>query len=606
MTFNVCCLTVKGIYLEFVLKRLFLLFLLFILALPSEARRKKVVKETVQRTQLAPADARRLSYFYQEGIKQKLAGNLSEAHDLFQHCLDIDPEDPDALFEMAYMKFFYGQDSVGTALFRRVVELDNRNPRYIQSLAAAYLAQNQFDEAIPVVERLAELQTRRSDVLYQLVELYKANGKTDEAIRALDRIELLEGRNLQTSMQKYALYIDQDRKNEAFAVLEDLQRESPYDLRIPLIRGKQYLDNDEPDKALECFNAVAQADPQNAELRMAMMDYYAHTKQTDLRQSLRDSLLYAKDTPDDVRTQMVAVLIDDLKGQPRQKEVVMETLDSLIRLSPTPLMYSLRVSYLMHSQASQDSITVAMRELLKVDPSNENALSRMLALYLSQRDMEQVAEICRMGINTHPESLTYYYYLGIALTQMKQNDSALEVLQGGLKQAEGQAQPELVADIYEILGEIYHEQGRIEEAFAAYDSCLVYKDDHAACLNNYAYYLSLQDKRLDEAERMAYRAIKAEPLNKTYLDTYAWVLFMQKNYTMAKFYIDRVISPSTSDSLLLADEDVHADVLEHAGDIYALNGDLETAMRYWSLAQQKGSESAVLTRKLKQKKYIKE
>ena len=86
-----------------------------------------------------------------------------------------------------------------------------------------------------------------------------------------------------------------------------MQRESPYDLRIPLIRGKQYLDNDEPDKALECFNTVAQADPQNAELRMAMMDYYAHTKQTDLRQSLRDSLLYAKDTPDDVRTQMVAV-----------------------------------------------------------------------------------------------------------------------------------------------------------------------------------------------------------------------------------------------------------------------------------------------------------
>ena len=585
---------------------LFLSFLLLFSTLPIEARRKKVVKETVQRTQLAPADARRLSYFYQEGIKQKLAGNLSEAHDLFQHCLDIDPDDPDALFEMAYMKFFYGQDSIGTEMFRRVVELDNHNPRYIQSLAAAYLAQNQFDEAIPVVERLAELQTRRSDVLYQLVELYKANGKTDEAIRALDRIELLEGRTLQTSMQKYALYLDQDRKNEAFRVLEEMEKESPYDLRIPLIRGKQYLENEEPEKALECFNKVAQADPQNAELRMAMMDYYAHTQQTDLRQTLRDSLLYTKDTPDEVRAQMVTVLIEDLKGQPQQKEVVLQTLDSLIHLSPTPLMYSLRVSYLMHTQASQDSIVVAMRDLLKVDPSNENALSRMLAHYLSQRDMEQVAEICRMGINTHPESLTYYYYLGIALTQMKQNESAIEVLQGGLKQAEGQAQPELIADIYEILGEVYHEQGRIEETFAAYDSCLVYKDDHAACLNNYAYYLSLRNERLDEAERMAYRAIKAEPLNKTYLDTYAWVLFMQENYTMAKFYIDRVISPSVADSTLLADDDVHADVLEHAGDIYAQNNDIEQALRYWTLAKQKGCESATLPRKLKQKKYIKE
>lgn len=588
------------------LKRLFLLFLLFILALPSEARRKKVVKKTVQRTLLAPTDARRLSYFYQEGIKQKMTGHLSEAHDLFQHCLDIDPNDPDALYEMGYLKFFYGEDSVGSALFQRATEIDDRNPLYVQSLAAAYLTQNDYEKAIPVVERLAELQTRRSDVLYQLVELYKAIGKTEDAIRALDRIELLEGRTLQTSMQKYAFYIDQGRKDEAFEVLKSMQRESPYDLRIPLIMGKQYLENDQPDEALRCFESVVQADPQNAELRMAMMDYYARTGQQERRVALRDSLLYGHDTPDEVRAQMVAVLIDDLKGKSEQKQVVMTTLDTLIHLSPTPLMYSLRVSYLMHTQASQDSITVAMRQLLTVDPANENALSRLLVHYLGQRDMEQVAEICRMGINSHPESITYHYYLGIALSQMKQNQQAIEALQAGLKQVNERTQPEQIADVYEILGELYYDEERTSEAFAAYDSCLVYKDDHAACLNNYAYYLSLREERLDEAERMAYRAIKAEPLNKTYLDTYAWVLFMQGNYTMARFYIDRVISPSLADSVLLADEDVHADVLEHAGDIYAQNNDANQAVRYWTLAREKGSESAVLVRKLKLKKYVKE
>ena len=108
-----------------------------------DAKRKKTVKKVPQRTLLAPADARRLSYYYQEGIKQKLAGNMSEAFDLFQHCLAIDPQDPDALFETAYLHFYMGQDSLGTDLFRRVVELDGRNPRYVQSLAASYLARNE-------------------------------------------------------------------------------------------------------------------------------------------------------------------------------------------------------------------------------------------------------------------------------------------------------------------------------------------------------------------------------------------------------------------------------------------------------------------------------
>lgn len=576
-------------------------------ALPAEARHRRKAQTVPVRAELPAPEARRLSYFYQEGIKQKLANRLSEAYDLFSHCLAIEPDNPDAIYELGYLQFYLNEDSLGTAMLRRAVELDNRNPRYVQSLAAAYLAQNEYELAIPVVERLSQLQTRRSDVLYQLVELYKSGGKTDEAIRVLDRIELLEGRTLQTSLQKYALYIDKGKKQEAFSVLETLERESPYDLRIPIIRGRQYLEQNEPERALECFETVRQTDPGNVELRMAMMDYYAQTGQQERRTALRDSLLFGTDTPDELRAKMTALLIEDLKGQPDQQERIVATLDTLIRRSPeSGLMRSLKVSYLMYAKASEDTIAVALRDLLTVSPDNENALTRLLVYYLDKQDLDNVAEICRMGINAHPDGLTYYFYLGIALSQQKQNEQAIETLQAGLRQADGQSSPDYVADIYSILGDLYHEQGRTDDAFVAYDSCLVYKDDHAACLNNYAYYLSLRHERLDDAERMAYRAIKAEPLNKTYLDTYAWVLFQQENYTMAKFYIDRVISPSQTDSALMADESVHADVLEHAGDIYALTDHEEQAVRYWTLAQQKGGESALLGKKLKLRKYVSE
>ena len=570
-----------------------------------DAKRKKTVKKVPQRTLLAPADARRLSYYYQEGIKQKLAGNMSEAFDLFQHCLAIDPQDPDALFETAYLHFYMGQDSLGTDLFRRVVELDGRNPRYVQSLAAAYLARNEYERAIPVLERLSELQTRREDVLQQLVELYKSTGKTDEAIRVLDRIEVLEGRSLNTALQKYALYTDKGDQTRAFGVLEDMERESPYDLRIPIIIGKQYLETRQPERALECFRRVESVDPENMELRMAMMEYYEQTGAHDRRIALRDSLLYAPDTPDDLRARMASLLLYDMKNSPRDS--ILWQLDSLVRLSPSALMHSLRVTYMMGARVGQDTIASAMRDLLVVAPDNENALTRLLVYYLDKKDMEQVAEICRMGINADPDGLTYYFYLAVALQQMKQNQQAIETLQSGLRQAcddtAESANSEYISDLYSILGDLYHEEGRVEDAFAAYDSCLVYKDDNAMCLNNYAYFLSLRNERLADAERMAYRATKIEPLNKTYLDTYAWVLFQQENYMMAKFYIDRVISPSATDETLLKDDEVHADVLEHAGDIYFRNDKVEEAVRYWQLADQKNEEpNDSLKAKIKNKK----
>ena len=69
----------------------------------------------------------------------------------------------------------------------------------------------------------------------------------------------------------------------------------------------------------------------------------------------------------------------------------------------------------------------------------------------------------------------------------------------------------------------------------------MWKGDNISCLNNYAYYLSERGERLTQAEEMSYKTIKAEPKNATYLDTYAWILFMEGRYSEAKIYIDQAL-----------------------------------------------------------------
>ena len=114
--------------------------------------------------------------------------------------------------------------------------------------------------------------------------------------------------------------------------------------------------------------------------------------------------------------------------------------------------------------------------------------------------------------------------------------------------------------------------GRLDDCFATYDAVLSLEPNHIVALNNYAYYLSLIDKRLDDAERMSSKTISAEPQNPTYLDTYAWVLYKKGKYSNALLMMEAAINNSTEPS---------AELYEHYGRILkALNEDENAVIQF--------------------------
>ena len=53
-------------------------------------------------------------------------------------------------------------------------------------------------------------------------------------------------------------------------------------------------------------------------------------------------------------------------------------------------------------------------------------------------------------------------------------------------------------------------------------------------LNNYAYYLSLRNDRLEKAAQMSLRSNELAPGQPSFQDTYAWVLYQQGKYAEAQ------------------------------------------------------------------------
>ena len=144
-----------------------------------------------------------------------------------------------------------------------------------------------------------------------------------------------------------------------------------------------------------------------------------------------------------------------------------------------------------------------------------------------------------------------------------------------------------------LLGDLYHEANRVDDAYAAYEKAIGYNGSNLLCLNNYAYFLSQDGVQLDKAAEMSKRTIEAEPENATFLDTYAWILYQQEQYTQAKIYIDQTMK-------LSEESPENATLFDHAGDIYYRCGEVDMAIAYWKKAL-KLTEDQKLQQKLKAK-----
>ena len=547
-------------------------------------------------------------YFYLEAEKCRLAEDYSSAMDLYRHCLDINPEAPEALYNMGLLYLYLRSDSIGTAFIRQACERDANNPYYLETLAALYLNKRDAESAIPVLEKMASLQRGRSDILSQLVQLYSTVGDTGKAIDALNRIELLEGPNPQVSVEKFKLYKEKGQLDSAFVQLQALCEDAPHDMNLRVVVGSQYMQAGDTLKALEIYDEVRQKEPANTNLQLATMDYYRDIGQDDKYNKMRDSLLFSPESPTQMRILMLQSYIADLQRDSTYAPKLVAAFDTLLaRPQQDAQVLIMKAAYQVYSQQPREELCKTMRQVLEVDPGNETALRELLQYYAEKNDGKGVEDISRRGLNYHPEEIAYAYYLGMALAEQKKLTDAAEVLQQGLRVRTEFVSERLVSNVFGVLGDIYYQQQKETEAFAAYDSALVYMEDNIMCLNNYAYYLSLKGEQLDKAEEMSYRTIRQEPENITYLDTYAWILFMKQDYAHARTYMDKVVNPNKTDEELLADERLMGNIIEHSGDIYAHLGESDTALRLWKLAQQKGDDTCTpqLKKKIKRKKYIK-
>lgn len=543
-------------------------------------------------------DRSRYDALFMEAMMEREQGNNTAAFELLRHCAAIDPEAPEVYYFMAQYYAMMKDKARMLACFKKASLLAPGNATYMETLAQAYIDNNQNDEAIATFEKLVGEDPNRDDILETLAQLYQQKDDYAGTISALDRLEKLDGKSERLSYAKSSIYTRQGNHRAAIAEMKQLADQYPNDLNYRGMYGDVLLMNGEEQKARDIYRSILREEPDNNHAQLSLRAYYQQTGNRQEADSITLQLLLNRNTADETRIGLMRQMVDESEENGGDSTQVLRYFRRLMQMpQKSGDIAFLYATYMYLKKMPADSIKPVLRQVLELSPDNAAARLQLVGYAWQEEAYDSVVSLCEPARMYNPDNVTFSYFEGMALFNKKQTDKALEVFKRGTATAGPKSEPEIMANCYAFMAEIYVKKHWMKEAFAAYDSSLQWKPDDPLTLNNYAYFLCLTGRQLDKAEQMSQKAVKAEPDNANSLDTYAWILFLQQRYAEAKIYIDQA---------LRHDSDSTDTVLEHAGDIYARNGLTDEAVSLWQKAAQKDPDNRLLARKIKLRKYIKQ
>ena len=231
---------------------------------------------------------------------------------------------------------------------------------------------------------------------------------------------------------------------------------------------------------------------------------------------------------------------------------------------------------------------------LDLDPADEQSWEMLTSLYLQEEQLDKALDAIKRSLRYYPENGRQYLVLGSIYDQKGEREKAPVEYARALELIDS-TDVGTISRIYGAMGDNFYARQLTDSAFTYYQKALLYDPDNSLALNNCAYYLACEGRDLDNALSMIEKATAAEPDNPTTLDTYAWVLFKRKDYAKAREIMDRTLG--------LTDERSE-EILEHAGDIYFMDGDPDGALEFWKEALKLAPDNKLLEKKVKHKTYF--
>lgn len=563
------------------------------------AKKKKKSKTTEISNVVTKEDVEQQAIFI-SGVQAYLLGNSQEAITRFNEVLRMNPKNDAAYYELSRIAFESKNMDKAIEYATKAIEINPNNEFYYQYLAEAKGEKNDYAGAAKTYEKLIKLKPKEYDYYYDWAYMLSKAEKYSDAIDVYNLLESKIGVQEELVFQKQPLFIKQGKIEESVQDIEKLVKAYPDELRYIGLIGEVYQANKMYDKAIKSYNRILEKDSDNSEALMSIAETYR--KMGDSKKHDEYIQKIFKNEQIDIDTKILTFIpyIERLSKDTSSNDAVLKMADMLVAMYPNDVKTITARADVLYNIGKKKEAQEAYVKAISLNDVPNTVWIQLYILDAELEDYDHLTEITKQGIQKNPKDPFGYFYHALAQQQKNNNQAAADVL---LKSFEVKRElandltvytPQLTLQMLITLGDVSFQLKNYERADSSYEAALEIDPNNATVLNNYAYYLSERNTKLEKAERMSKKSNLLEDNNSAFLDTYAWIMYKMKNYKEALVWIEQALE--------LPDAQNRAELLTHYGDILFKLGEVDKAIIQWEKAMGKGGDKVALENRIKNKK----
>lgn len=493
-----------------------------------------------------------------------------------------------ALSDIGFVLSQLGQPEQAQTYLMRAYRASNGDHLIGEPLARMALANQDFATAEEVITELLARTPDDHFLLILLQQAYRSEEKWDKAIEVGKKIVELSRDDPRQVSGLAGLYVQAGQQGKAVELLEEYGKTHPGEPSTQTVLFYLYLSASDYDRAGKALEQLRKQDKGSDVVRVAEVTYLAR------RERYREGAKYilSQSRSEGIDPEQVESLIQTLyKESPSATEArreVVRVRPEIAKLFPeTPqLRLGLSQDYLLLGD------TVAAEGILdKLVDDRVELVSPYVYFtdrYAAVEDTTNLRHYAEAGHEALPEEGVFRLYLALLAMNAgdttgyrRQLDDALTVVS-----TEDRFYPQLAL----LRADDLSGGGDFDAARPYYEAAV--SQPLPPAYNNYAYFLTEKSGTpadLDKAEKLARQAIKLEPDNGTYLDTYAWVLYRKGSSMLALIYIKKAIEATkTPDPTLY----------EHLAEILTAEGRYDEAIEAWRHCLESGGDAKLVAQKV--------
>ena len=512
-----------------------------------------------------------LDSLYIKGLLYFNNNKLDSAKILFSKHLKKEPKDNATYYYLSKIAIANKDITSGEMYLKRAIELDSTNFWYRNNLGDIYYNTNKAAEAINVYESLIKDFPKKTSSYYNLINLYIATKDLVKAGEVLDKIEEIGGINEAVAITRYNIFRMEQNWEGAleYLIKADNELKSP---NLETYIGDMYAERFKDTLALNYYTKALTSMPSYTPALYGRAEIYR--LKGDYTSYFKDITPFFADAAVDIK--MKGEYIRQLFQTPGFTQRFRANVDSLIinleQAHPTDS----TALYLVAAYNSQGGNTKEAARVLKKNAevyNQSNSALMQYIVYLYQiKEWEELERETKRLLTSNSSNLDFIQLQGIAEHQQgKLNDAISTYTRLGSIALDRKDTLNIISS-YSLLGDIYAGIGNTSKAYHNYKKALKYDPKNNAVLNNYAYYLSLEGKKLKLAYTMSEQTVKTEPDNPTYLDTFGWILYLLDRPLEAKAQFKHAMLYGGKES---------AAVLDHYAEVLFKLKEYDLAFIYW-------------------------